>query len=167
MPPTRSSLRIASENANKELVLRDLLRKHADEPVLVIGQYLSQLRKISSSLKAPMITGATANARRDLIGVIQRGDPRPRGIQGRELRHRPPGRIGGHPGFRDLRLPPGGGPALPGRILRPKERISTFYTLVTKETSEEIFAHKRQVFLAEQGYKYRIEEWWSLDDLDV
>jgi DNA excision repair protein ERCC-3 len=52
-----------------------------------------------------------------------------------------------------------------GRILRPKKRVSMFYTLVTKETSEEFFAHKRQVFLAEQGYRYRIEE-WSLDDLN-
>jgi hypothetical protein len=37
---------------------------------------------------------------------------------------------------------------------------------VTKETSEEIFAHKRQVFLAEQGYRYRIEE-WSIDDINA
>ena len=50
-----------------------------------------------------------------------------------------------------------------GRILRPKQRISTFYTLVTADSAEDEFAHKRQVFLAEQGYKYCIEE-WSPDD---
>ncbi|HNQ85658.1 MAG TPA: helicase-associated domain-containing protein [Deltaproteobacteria bacterium] len=159
--------RIASENANKELVLRDLLRKHADEPVLVIGQYLSQLRKISSSLKAPMITGATANARRDLIYESFRRGEIPVLVVSKVANFAidlPDAsvaiQVSGTFGSRQeeaQRL---------GRILRPKERISTFYTLVTKETSEEIFAHKRQVFLAEQGYKYRIEE-WSLDDLDV
>ena len=43
-----------------------------------------------------------------------------------------------------------------GRILRPKEKDSYFYTIVTKETVEEEFAEKRQKFLAEQGYEYEI-----------
>jgi len=44
--------------------------------------------------------------------------------------------------------------------------VSTFYTLVSRQTSEEEFAHKRQIFLAEQGYKYTIEE-WSIHDVHV
>ena len=44
-----------------------------------------------------------------------------------------------------------------GRILRPKEKDSHFYTIVTKFTSEEDFAQNRQKFLAEQGYSYEIE----------
>jgi len=125
--------RIASENANKELVLRDLLRKHADEPVLVIGQYLSQLRKISSSLKAPMITGATANARRDLIYESFRRGEIPVLVVSKVANFAidlPDAsvaiQVSGTFGSRQeeaQRL---------GRILRPKERISTFYTLVTK-----------------------------------
>jgi DNA excision repair protein ERCC-3 len=43
--------------------------------------------------------------------------------------------------------------------------MSTFYTLVSQRTAEETFAHKRQIFLAEQGYKYRIEE-RILDDFE-
>ena len=45
-----------------------------------------------------------------------------------------------------------------GRLLRPKTdgRQSHFYSLVTRDTSEQEFAHKRQLFLAEQGYSYRI-----------
>jgi DNA excision repair protein ERCC-3 len=46
-----------------------------------------------------------------------------------------------------------------GRILRPKERLATFYTLVTPESPEQEFALHRQTFLAEQGYGYDIEDW--------
>ena len=45
-----------------------------------------------------------------------------------------------------------------GRILRPKTdgRTAHFYTIVTRDTQELDFAHNRQLFLAEQGYSYRI-----------
>ena len=44
-----------------------------------------------------------------------------------------------------------------GRVLRPKRgRPAHFYTLVSRETEEESFAHHRQLFLTEQGYAYRI-----------
>ena len=45
-----------------------------------------------------------------------------------------------------------------GRILRPKEDLSQahFYSVVTKETKDEEYAANRQLFLTEQGYKYRI-----------
>jgi DNA excision repair protein ERCC-3 len=48
-----------------------------------------------------------------------------------------------------------------GRILRPKNRNSLFYTLVSRSTVEEDFAANRQKFLAEQGYKYSIQHWSS------
>jgi hypothetical protein len=39
-----------------------------------------------------------------------------------------------------------------------------FYTLVSRDTDEQEFAHHRQLFLTEQGYTYRItdESEWSL-----
>ena len=43
-----------------------------------------------------------------------------------------------------------------GRILRPKERKSRFFTLITRSTVEEEFGSNRQKFLAEQGYEYKI-----------
>ena len=45
-----------------------------------------------------------------------------------------------------------------GRLLRPKAdgRGAHFYSLVTRETVEEDYAHHRQLFLAEQGYTYDI-----------
>jgi len=41
-----------------------------------------------------------------------------------------------------------------GRILRPKERTSHFYTLVSKGTTEQTFVTNRQLFLVEQGYRW-------------
>jgi DNA excision repair protein ERCC-3 len=43
--------------------------------------------------------------------------------------------------------------------LRPKAdgRSAQFYTLVSLRTCEEDFARHRQLFLSEQGYRYRIE----------
>ena len=43
-----------------------------------------------------------------------------------------------------------------GRILRPKERTSRFFTLITRDTVEENFGANRQKFLAEQGYAYKL-----------
>jgi DNA excision repair protein ERCC-3 len=34
--------------------------------------------------------------------------------------------------------------------------VAHFYTLVTRDTREQDFAHHRQLFLTEQGYSYQI-----------
>ena len=45
-----------------------------------------------------------------------------------------------------------------GRILRPKKdgRPARFFTLISRDTREEEFAHHRKLFLVEQGYSYQI-----------
>jgi DNA excision repair protein ERCC-3 len=45
-----------------------------------------------------------------------------------------------------------------GRILRPKRNglLAHFYSLVTRDTRDQEFAAKRQLFLTEQGYHYDI-----------
>ncbi len=45
-----------------------------------------------------------------------------------------------------------------GRLLRPKadDNRAWFYSLVSHETVEQDYAHRRQLFLAEQGYRYTI-----------
>lgn len=45
-----------------------------------------------------------------------------------------------------------------GRILRPKsdDTLAHFYTLVSRDTTEQDFAANRQRFLTEQGYRYNI-----------
>ena len=46
-----------------------------------------------------------------------------------------------------------------GRILRAKQGTNQaiFYSIVSEDTREQELAEKRQLFLAEQGYPYRIE----------
>ncbi|HNY65822.1 MAG TPA: helicase-associated domain-containing protein [Deltaproteobacteria bacterium] len=164
MAGDRHQFRIASENVYKDRVMKGIIRKHAGEPVLVIGQYVSQLKRISDTFEAPLITGSTPNARRDsLYGAFRRGEV-PVLVVSKVANFAidlPDAsvaiQVSGTFGSRQeeaQRL---------GRILRPKERVSTFYTLVSRGTSEEEFAHKRQIFLAEQGYKYTIEEWSAHD----
>lgn len=155
----RGKFRIASENPGKLEVIRELVENHREDAILVIGQYLDQLKEASELLDAPIITGKTPNKRREEIyGAFRRGELRvivvskvanfaidlpdaSMAIQ-----------ISGTFGSRQeeaQRL---------GRILRPKEnRNSYFYTLVTRMSVEETFAANRQKFLTEQGYKYHIE----------
>jgi superfamily II DNA or RNA helicase len=47
-----------------------------------------------------------------------------------------------------------------GRILRPKAGANEayFYSIVSRDTKEQEFTMKRQLFLVEQGYAYRIVE---------
>lgn len=160
----RAQFRIASENVYKDRIMNDIIHKHANEPVLVIGQYVNQLKRISDTLKAPLITGSTPNARRDVLYSAFRRGEIPVLVVSKVANFAidlPDAsvaiQVSGTFGSRQeeaQRL---------GRILRPKERVSSFYSLVSRQTSEEEFAHKRQIFLAEQGYKYTIEEWSGHD----
>jgi DNA excision repair protein ERCC-3 len=44
-----------------------------------------------------------------------------------------------------------------GRILRKQDgRAAHFFTLVSRDTREEEFAHHRKLFLTEQGYSYQV-----------
>ena len=44
-------------------------------------------------------------------------------------------------------------------VLRPKgeRNVSYFYSLISRDTTEQEFARNRQLFLTEQGYRYLIE----------
>ncbi len=161
----RNKYRIASENPAKDEVVASLLDRYQGKRVLVIGQYLKQLRQLSKRFGIPLITGQTANVEREeLYHRFRRA----------ELRHLILSKVGnfaldlpdanvliqvsGTFGSRQeeaQRL---------GRILRPKTdgEIAHFYTLVTRDTRELDFAHHRQLFLTEQGYSYNI-----LDGADV
>lgn len=156
----RSKYRIASENSLKIAVVQQLIENHPEDRILVIGQYLSQLAELARILKAPLITGQTPHAEREIIyHRFKQGELRlivvskvanfaidlpdaSMAIQ-----------VSGSFGSRQeeaQRL---------GRILRPKNRNSYFYTIVSRFTVEEEFAANRQKFLAEQGYKYTIQHW--------
>ncbi|MDC7242687.1 MAG: helicase-associated domain-containing protein, partial [Sphaerochaetaceae bacterium] len=71
----REQFKIASENPRKLEIVHTLLKKHEGEFILIIGQYLSQLKIVSKELNTPIITGATSNKKRDeLYSKFRRGD---------------------------------------------------------------------------------------------
>lgn len=156
----RQKYRIASENPAKTSVINALLEKHADDAKLVIGQYIDQLEALAEAIGAPIITGKTSNAERDrLYNAFRSGEIRTIIVSkvanfAIDLPDASVAiQISGTFGSRQeeaQRL---------GRILRPKEKDSHFYTIVTAQTVEEEFAANRQKFLAEQGYEYSIIRW--------
>ena len=129
--------------------------------MIVIGQYISQLKRLSNRFDIPLITGSTPNGEReDLYSKFRTG----------EVRHLVLSKVGnfaidlpdanvliqvsGTFGSRQeeaQRL---------GRVLRPKPNGESahFYTLVTRDTREIEFAQHRQMFLTEQGYSYAIAD---------
>lgn len=156
----RAQFRVAAENPEKTAHVRSILTRYPEGRVLIIGEYITQLEKLARELKSPLVTGKTAQADRELIYErFRRG----------EIRHLVLSKVGnfaidlpdadvliqvsGMFGSRQeeaQRL---------GRILRPKAdgRTAHFFSLVSRDTREEEFAHHRQMFLTEQGYSYRIE----------
>lgn len=157
----RDQFRIASENERKLDALGALLKKHAKDRVLVIGQFLEQLEQVATVFSLPLITGQTPNAERDQLyaafrsGAITRLCVSKVGNFAVDLPDANVAvEVSGTFGSRQeeaQRL---------GRILRPKQdgAIASFYTLVTPSSREQEFAQKRQLFLTEQGYSYAIVE---------
>lgn len=155
----RSQIRIAADNEHKADVVGLLLRQHASDRVLVIGQYLDQLKALSTFFKLPLITGQTNNVERDRLYASFRSGEIPHLIVskvGNFAVDLPDAnvaiQISGTFGSRQeeaQRL---------GRVLRPKADggTATFYSLVSSGTREQEFAKKRQLFLTEQGYAYEI-----------
>ena len=151
--------RLAATASGKNPVVERLVRKHADEQTLVIGQYLDQLEELAEHLDAPLITGATTvRERQRLFDAFRSGEV------GRLVVSKVANfsvdlpeaavaiQVSGSFGSRQeeaQRL---------GRIMRPKAdgRTATFYTVVSRDTVDQDFAAHRQRFLAEQGYTYRI-----------
>ncbi len=164
----RDKFRLASANEAKDQLVGRLLDKHdgPDDRVLVIGQYLDQLRRLADLYDLPLITGQTPNGvRQDLYDQFRRGAIRRLILSkvGNFAIDLPDAnvlvQVSGTFGSRQeeaQRL---------GRVLRPKAggEPAYFYTLVTRETRETEFAHHRQLFLTEQGYNYEIVDESDLD----
>jgi DNA excision repair protein ERCC-3 len=156
----RRKIRIAAENPMKVLVVEELLEAHKADKILVIGMYLDQLRRVAKLFDAPLITGKTPNAERDVLYTkFRNGEIRVLTVSkvanfSIDLPDANVAvQISGTFGSRQeeaQRL---------GRILRPSGGDSFFYSVVTRNSREQEFAHNRQLFLTEQGYSYHIEEW--------
>jgi DNA excision repair protein ERCC-3 len=157
----RNKYRLASENPAKDEVVARLLDRYQGSRILIIGQYLKQLRRLRKRFGIPLITGQTANVEReDLYQRFRQGEVTQLILSkvGNFALDLPDAnvliQVSGTFGSRQeeaQRL---------GRILRPKSdgQMAHFYTLVTRDTRELDFAQHRQLFLTEQGYSYRIED---------
>jgi len=156
----RERHRIAAENPLKNRVVRELIDNHGEDLVMVIGQFLEQLRVLAKELNAPIITGVTPNAERERIYkefregrvrviVVSRVANFAIDLPDASVAIQVSGTFGSRQ-EEAQRL---------GRILRPKQKNSYFYSLVSRFTVEEEYADNRRRFLTEQGYRYTIEAW--------
>ena len=162
----RRKFRVASENPAKVAVVQRLIERHPEGRILVIGQYIDQLKELTRHLRVPLITGKTPNAERErLYGAFRDGAERILVVSkvGNFAIDLPDAnvaiQISGTFGSRQeeaQRL---------GRILRPKSdgSAAAFYAVVTLGSRDQEFAQKRQLFLTEQGYTYEILEAAALD----
>ena len=161
--------RVAATNPAKMKALKALIERHAGDRILVIGQYLDQLDEVAAELSAPLITGATPTGVRErLYGEFRSGATRLLVVSkvanfSIDLPEANVAiQISGTFGSRQeeaQRL---------GRVLRPKADggQAYFYTLVSRETQDQEFALHRQLFLAEQGYRYAIIDASALGVVD-
>jgi len=151
--------RYCSTTATKRKVVEALVERHAEDQVLVIGQYISQLDELSEVLGVPLIKGDTPVKERErLFAMFRTGEIKclvvskvanfSIDLPDATIAIQVSGAFGSRQ-EEAQRL---------GRILRPKSdgRGATFYSVVSRDTVDQDFAQNRQRFLAEQGYSYRI-----------
>jgi DNA excision repair protein ERCC-3 len=151
--------RYCATTRTKRDVVQELVSLHANEQILVIGQYLDQLDDLGETLGVPVIQGSTPQkVREELFQQFRTGEitclvvskvanfsiDLPEATIAIQ--------VSGAFGSRQeeaQRL---------GRILRPKAdgRGARFYSVVSRDTIDQDFAQNRQRFLAEQGYSYTI-----------
>lgn len=154
----REKYRIASVNRRKLDIVEGLVQKHSEDSIIIIGQYIEQLEEVGKRFSWPIVTGKTSNKVRDEIYQKFRNKKIRVLIVSKVANFAidlpdcsVAIQISGTFGSRQeeaQRL---------GRILRPKERPSHFYTIITEYSEEEEFAMNRQKFLSEQGYSYTLE----------
>lgn len=159
MADARQKFRVASENPDKLPLVRAIVARHPDEPTLIIGMYVEQLQQMAREMNVPLITGSTPQRKRDeLFEQFKSGELRILAVSkvanfAVDLPDAAVAiQVSGTFGSRQeeaQRL---------GRILRPKDgrNQAHFYTLVSRDTVEQDFALRRQLFLCEQGYTYQI-----------
>ncbi len=151
--------RRAATAHSKLAVVDELVRRHHDDRVLVIGQYLDQLDTLARHLEAPLVTGQTPMEERErLLAAFREGTLKllvaskvanfSLDLPEANVAIQVSGTFGSRQ-EEAQRL---------GRILRPKADggRARFYTVVSRDTNDTEFAQRRQRFLAEQGYAYNL-----------
>ena len=109
----RDQFRIAAENESKIEIVRALLERHSDDLVLIIGMYLDQLKKLAEPPRHSRVDRRheAKRARRGLRKVSAGEASGAGGFENRQLRRRPPRRLGGDPNLGHFRFATGRGTA--------------------------------------------------------
>jgi len=154
-----AKFQIASKNPIKISICKQILDYHKEDNILIIGQYLDQLKVIQKNFGAPIITGQTPNKKREeLYQKFRKGEIKllivskvanfAIDLPDANVAIQVSGTFGSRQ-EEAQRL---------GRILRPKQfgKQAHFYTIVTRDTLDQDYALNRQLFLTEQGYQYKI-----------
>jgi DNA excision repair protein ERCC-3 len=155
----RHQFRVAAENPAKRVHLRELLGQYPEGRILVIGEYIDQVTAIAKEIGAPLVMGKTPQAERERIYkrfrngelhciVLSKVGNFAIDLPDADVLIQVSGAFGSRQ-EEAQRL---------GRVLRPKidGRAAHFFTLVSRDTREEEFAHHRKLFLTEQGYSYQV-----------
>jgi len=162
--------RLCATSDSKSRVVEQLVRRHAGEQLLVIGQYLDQLDDLGERLNAPVLKGETTVAERQrLFQAFRTGEISTLVVSkvanfSIDLPEASVAiQVSGSFGSRQeeaQRL---------GRLLRPKHdgKTARFYAVISRDTLDQDFAAHRQRFLAEQGYAYRIVDAEDLSTEDA
>lgn len=167
--PLRLKYRIAAENPKKFEIVKRIVSEHgysaegerqeSSDSILVIGDYIDQLLQISRLTRSPIVTGKTPNPERErLYSLFKKGQIKLLVVSkvANYAIDLPDAnvalQVSGTFGSRQeeaQRL---------GRLLRPKKDSGRayFYTIVSKDTVDQDYASKRQLFLTEKGYNYSI-----------
>ena len=151
--------RTCATTRTKRNVVETLVKKHAGEQILVIGQYIDQLDELAETLGVPLIKGETPIKEREILFnkfrsgevtclVVSKVANFSIDLPDATIAIQVSGAFGSRQ-EEAQRL---------GRILRPKSdgRTAKFYSVVSRDTIDQDFAQNRQRFLAEQGYSYKI-----------
>lgn len=159
MAESEERYRFCATTPSKIRVTEALVRRHLDEQVLVIGQYIDQLDELGEHLNAPVIKGETKIKERERLFQAFRDKEIQVLVVSKVANFSidlPEAavaiQVSGTFGSRQeeaQRL---------GRVLRPKSDGggARFYSVVSRDTVDQEFAAHRQRFLAEQGYAYQI-----------
>jgi len=164
----REKYRLASENPAKKDAIETILDEHNRQNILIIGQYINQLEDLADHFRFPLITGKTPLPEREKLYQGFRTGEIPCLIVSKVANFSidlPDAQVAiqvsGTFGSRQeeaQRL---------GRVLRPKagSNMAYFYSLVSRDTTEERFGQNRQLFLTEQGYEYQIYTFDQLQEM--
>ncbi|MFC4592124.1 DNA repair helicase XPB [Sphaerisporangium corydalis] len=159
MAEAEDRYRFCATTPSKTRVTETLVRRHAGEQVLVIGQYIDQLDELAEHLDAPVIKGETRVKERERLYqafrekeiqvlVVSKVANFSIDLPEASVAIQVSGTFGSRQ-EEAQRL---------GRVLRPKADGggARFYSVVSRDTVDQDFAAHRQRFLAEQGYAYQI-----------